>query len=104
LDAATVVIRESPAQGTFGNASASPIIGPGINNWSVALFKNFPVKEKVTFQLRIETYNTFNHTQFSALNTTPRFDLNGNQVNSSFGQVGAAANPRYMQFAARFSF
>lgn len=93
-----------PAQGTFGNAPASPFIGPGVNNWNIALFKNVPIKEKVTFQLRVETYNTFNHTQFTAINTTPRFDITGNQVNSSFGKVGAAADPRYMQLAVRFSF
>jgi hypothetical protein len=93
-----------PAQGTFGNAPFAPITGPGIANRSVALFKNVPVKEKVIFQLRVETYNTFNHTQFSGINTTPRFDINGNQVNSSFGQVGSAANPRYIQFAARIKY
>jgi outer membrane receptor protein involved in Fe transport len=93
-----------PAQGTFGNASASPFVGPGVNNWNIALFKNVPIKEKITFQLRVETYNTFNHTQFTSINTTPRFDINGNQVNSSFGKVGGAADPRYMQFAVRLSF
>ena len=29
---------------------------------------------------------------------------NGNQVNSSFGRVGSAANPQYIQFAARIKF
>jgi len=93
-----------PAQGTFGNSPFAPIVGPGISNWNMALFKNVPIKERYVFQLRVETYNTFNHTQFSAINTTPRFDAAGNQVNPSFGQVSATANPRYMQFAARFSF
>jgi outer membrane receptor protein involved in Fe transport len=87
-----------------GNAPAAPVIGPGTNNWSIALFKNVRIKEKMTFQLRVETYNTFNHTQFTGLNTTPRFDVNGKQVNSSFGQAITAANPRYMQFAVRMTF
>ena len=93
-----------PAQGSWGNAPYAPLAGPGINNWDIALFKNIPIKDRVTFQIRAETYNTFNHTQYSGLNTTARFDASGNQVNTLFGQVSSAANPRYMQFALRVSF
>jgi hypothetical protein len=93
-----------PAQGSWGNAPYAPLVGPGTNNWDIALFKNIPIREKLTFQFRVESYNTFNHTQFSDINNTARFDINGNQVNNLFGQVSAAANPRYLQFAARFKF
>jgi hypothetical protein len=55
-------------------------------------------------QLRVETYNTFNHTQFSSLDTTARFDAAGNQVNTRLGEFIAARNPRQMQFALRFYF
>ena len=57
------------------------------------------------FQLRVETYNTFNHTQFchhQAL--AAKFDKNGLQTTTNFGQPTAAANPRIMQLAARLSF
>jgi len=70
----------------------------------LSLFKNVPVKEKVTFQLRVEAYNTFNHTQFSGVNTAARIDINGNQTNGLFGQLTSAASARVMQFASRVSF
>jgi hypothetical protein len=97
-------VFERPAVGTFGNAAKTLIRGPGINNWDLAIFKNFPVRERLNFQFRWEMYNAFNHTQFSSLDTTARFDTAGNQINSNFGQFTAARNPRQMQFALRASF
>ena len=93
-----------PAVGTFGNAAKTLIRGPGINNWDLGLFKVFPIKEFATLQFRWEVYNAPNHTQFSTLNTTARFDANGNQVDASFGQFTATRNPRIMQFGLRLSF
>jgi hypothetical protein len=49
-------------------------------------------------------YNAFNHTQFSGLDTTARFDAQGRQVNANFGSFSAAAAPRYIQFALRARF
>jgi len=61
----------SPTDG----AATTLIRGPGVNNWDVYLFKNFPLHgDRMRFQFRLEMYNAFNHTQFSALNTTARFD------------------------------
>jgi hypothetical protein len=94
-----------PAKGTIGDAATTLIRGPGVNNWDVSLFKNFPVRgDKMRLQFRWEMYNAFNHTQFSALDTTARFDASGNQVNATFGAFTAARPPRVMQFALRFYF
>ena len=94
-----------PARGTIGNAARTLIRGPGINNWDIAVFKNFPVHGEATrVQFRWEVYNAFNHTQFSGLDTTARFDLQSNQTNARFGEFTSARSPRVMQFALRFYF
>ena len=43
---------------------------PHINNWDIAVFKNFPLYERVRLQFRSEFCNAFNHTQFNAWDTT----------------------------------
>ena len=58
----------------YGNAARSVIRLPGINNFDLTAFKNFHVKERVNTQFRAEFYNAFNHTQFTSVNTTARFD------------------------------
>jgi hypothetical protein len=93
-----------PAKGTIGNAAKTLIRGPGVNNFDTAVFKNFPVTERMRMQFRWEMYNAFNHTQFSGLNATAKFDTAGNQINSSFGMFTSARDPRIMQFALRFYF
>lgn len=83
----------------FGNARKDSVVGPGINNFNLALFKSFPVTENpagATFQLRLESFNTFNHTQFSTLDTS--------FTDAGFGQVTAAQDPRVLQLAAKFLF
>jgi hypothetical protein len=41
------------------------IIGPGINNTDVSLQKNVAITGERQFQFRIDTFNVFNHAQFS---------------------------------------
>ncbi|MFB3825342.1 MAG: carboxypeptidase regulatory-like domain-containing protein [Bryobacteraceae bacterium] len=94
-----------PAVGTFGNAARTIIRGPGTNNWDIALFKNVPLKESLRLQFRCETYNTFNHTQFSGVDTTARFDpATGEQVNARFGELTGARPARIMQMSLRLLF
>jgi hypothetical protein len=94
-----------PARGDFGNAPKDVIRLPGTNNWDISLFKNIPLRSEGRYlQLRWEFYNAFNHTQFSGVNTTARFDAAGNQVNTQFGQVTAAREPRLMQLSLRLTF
>jgi hypothetical protein len=93
-----------PARGTIGNAAKFNLRGPGMNNTDLALFKTFSLREPLRLQFRWETYNTWNHTQFTAVDTTARFDPQGNQVNNRLGEMTAARAARIMQFALRFYF
>ena len=55
-------------------------------------------------QLRWELYNAFNHTQFSSVDSTARFDVQGRQVNTRVGEVTGTRLERRMQAALRFTF
>jgi hypothetical protein len=95
-----------PGKGDPGNAAKNSVRNPGVNNEDIALSKRFPVKnEKRSFTLRWEAYNAFNHTQYSGINTAPRYDLTtGAQTNALFGQVTSTRAPRIMQGSLRFTF
>ncbi|MBI3208873.1 MAG: TonB-dependent receptor [Candidatus Solibacter usitatus] len=97
-------VFQSPARGTIGNAATTLIRLPGINNFDVSLFKDFPIRERIKGQFRAEMYNVFNHTQFSGVDTGARFDPQGTQVNARFGEMTAAREPRRIQLAMRFYF
>ena len=55
-------------------------------------------------QFRWETYNTFNHTQYTGVDTTARFDAAGNQINTNLGRFTSAALGRRMVLALKFYF
>lgn len=95
------------AELVIGNAAKDLIRGPGTNNWDISLFKNFVFGREGAFrmQYRLETYNTFNHTQFNGVDTTGRFDLNtGAQVNALFGSYTGAANSRRIVMGLKLNF
>jgi hypothetical protein len=90
----------------IGNAAKTQVTNPGLNNWDVSLFKNFKLgsNEARRMQFRWETYNTFNHTQYSSMNTTGRYDANNNQIDSQFGRYTGAALSRRMVLGLKFYF
>jgi hypothetical protein len=55
-----------PALGTQGTANRNPFYGPGLNYWDMALEKDVHFTEAMYLQLRLETFNTFNHANFAA--------------------------------------
>jgi len=80
-----------------------------INSWDLSLSKRFQVKERAKFEIRLDAFNAFNHTQFDTVNTTltagSPFDANGNLVNKTgFGAVTSVRPPRNLQLGARFEF
>jgi hypothetical protein len=84
-----------PNQG-FGSARKDAVVGPGVFNWNISLFKDFHITESIGVQLRAESYNTFNHTQFNAINT--------GFTNGNFGQATSTVDPRTFQFGGKFYF
>lgn len=90
----------------IGNASKFPIVGPGTEDFDISLFKNFRLgdNESRRLQVRFETFNTFNHTQFTAIDTNARFDTRGAQVNQQFGQYIAAAPARRLVLGIKVYF
>jgi len=87
------------ALGTPGTASRRSFHGPGMLNFDLALLRNFRFTESKSLQFRLETFNTFNHTQFFG-----PVAVNGDFNSSLFGQVVNAAPPRLMQVALKFTF
>jgi hypothetical protein len=96
------------AAGDFGKGNAAKDLFrlPGTNNWDISLFKNFNLARegKVRLQYRLELYNAFNHTQFTGVDTTARFDANNNQVNALFGSYTTAANARRIVMGLKLNF
>jgi hypothetical protein len=76
--------NRNPQQQLASNVRTFPLAlagvrADGVNNWDLALYKSFPVTERVSFQLRAEAQDALNHPQFSPPNTSPTSTL--------FGQV-----------------
>ena len=88
----------------IGDAANTQFRGPGVNNWQTSLFKNFTVKEHYRCQFRFEAYNTFNHTQFSGVDTGIQFNAAGVNTSASTGNISSARDPRYLQLALRLMF
>jgi hypothetical protein len=98
--------RESALVNGIGNASKAPIYGPGLNNWDISLFKNFKLgtNEARRLQFRFETYNTFNHTQFTNIDTGAKFDQANNQTNTNYGYFTTAALARRLVLGLKLYF
>jgi hypothetical protein len=88
----------TPTLGTFGNAGRDSFHGPGLNFTNLGLYKDVYIKEQMRVELRLESYNTFNHVNFNA----PVQNINSSQ----FGEVTSDSNigPRTVQLAGKFYF
>lgn len=87
------------ALGTPGSAGRRSFFGPGGLNFDMALLKNTRLSESKVIQFRLETFNTFNHTQFFGPAA-----VDGGVDTPLFGHVVSAAPPRLMQVALKFTF
>ncbi|MDX1983425.1 MAG: carboxypeptidase regulatory-like domain-containing protein [Bryobacteraceae bacterium] len=55
-----------PVSGGFGNSGRGILIGPGRQTASAALFKSFPIKERMYLRVQASFTNLFNHANFDA--------------------------------------
>src|SRR5712692_8688386 len=91
-------VFSAPALGTFSPLGRNVLSAPGINNWDIALSKIFKLHhERPTLEVRAESYNSFNHTEFNGVGAsffTP----------ASFGKVTSAKNERSFMVGMRLQF
>jgi hypothetical protein len=95
-----------PAVGSWGNVTFDSLRGPGRDNWNLSLFKSFVLSETrgSKLELRFESFNTWNHTQFNAIgNNFTGFNVNGTPK-GQFGQVTSAFDPRIFQLGGKIYF
>jgi hypothetical protein len=92
---------------TWGNAPRffSDLRGPHYQNWDTSLMKNWPIKESMRIQFRLETYNTFNHPNFYSPSGTGYSGCDPNadsSCQSNFGQITNTFPSRNVQLAGKF--
>jgi hypothetical protein len=76
---------------------------PGWWNLDFGLYKDTRVTERISFQLRAETFNIFNHANLYVNGVTADVGVN-NAVNACYGCTGSTYDRRHMQLAAKIIF
>jgi len=80
----------------WGNAPRNCVKGPGRTNFNLSLYKDFKFTERLGLEFRADSFNTFNHTQYTGVDT--------GLTSGSFGAINAAADPRTFQLGAKLHF
>jgi len=107
-----------PGVARYGNSARNFLRGPGLNNWDLGLGKTFSFNERVHMQFRVETFNTFNHPQYStpdsncSINLGPGqgsvcapFDPSNPTVKSTYGKVSSTrVDAREIQLGLKLVF
>jgi hypothetical protein len=86
----------APAVGTGGNEKSNAFRNPPYIQTDSTIFKNTRLTEKLTFQMRFEFFNLFNHPNFQNIQR----DLS----QGNFGKVTAQTLPRWWQIGGRITF
>ncbi|HEX8882091.1 MAG TPA: TonB-dependent receptor, partial [Candidatus Acidoferrum sp.] len=74
--------------GALANAGRNTVSTPGFNIWNMSLFKTMKFTERASLQFRFQTYDTFNHQNYSlglpTNNGTIDQNQNTNPLNTSY--------------------
>ncbi len=85
---------------TIGTTGRNSNFGPGFFNTDLALLKNFPIKESIYAQFRVDAFNAFNHINAGL----PGGNIESvGTITAGTGGVGVS-NPRQLAFTARVNF
>ncbi|MCS6952723.1 MAG: carboxypeptidase-like regulatory domain-containing protein [Bryobacterales bacterium] len=87
----------TPTPGTFSRTQTRNLLNhPGFQNWNVAVFKDFGVREGHTVQFRAEFFNFPNHPNWGGATADPR--------SATFGKVTSKGAERNVQLVLRYNF
>ncbi|HEV7968037.1 MAG TPA: carboxypeptidase regulatory-like domain-containing protein [Candidatus Acidoferrales bacterium] len=89
-----------PAPITYGNAGRDIVTGPGLDDFDATFQNEFPVREDIKLQFRLDIFDFLNHPNFNAPVGAGRMF----SASSSFGSITSAQDPRDMQFSMRLVF
>jgi len=82
---------------SYGNAGINPLYADGMQQLDSSLSKTFNITERINLQFRMDAFNTFNHPNFAAPDSTVG--------DSTVGQVfSTSVDPRRLQFGLRLHF
>ena len=98
--------------GQNGSVPLNHFRGPGLNQWNLAIRRDFPVYENLHLQFRAESFNLFNHPAFGYIDNTlsdvnfgqPLNTLAGALTTGNTGGVFQSGGPRNLQFALKIVF
>ena len=88
-----------PPAGTYGNVRRDALVGPGLLNLDMSLFKDTRVSEKMNVEFRAEFFNVLNHPNFGEPSTS-MFTPTGSIVGSA-GVIATAFTQREIQFGLK---
>lgn len=86
------------ASGTEGNQRMNAFRNPGFAETNFSLKKNTVIAERLSFELRLDTFNLFNRVNLNGVNA------NYGDTSASFGTTSSNLQPRNMLVSARFVF
>ncbi len=93
---------------SIGTLGRYVLRAPGDINLNLALSRQFQIREKLRFTLRVDSYNSMNHTNFNGPSVALSVAANsaGQAVfnSPSFGLITSARTARITQLIARFDF
>ncbi len=105
-----------PLAGQFGTSGRNILRGPGINNFDMGMGKTISLYDRVNLQLRLESFNTFNHTQYgidpasssalgdAGIDTNINDQASLGSSSNNFGKATSARPGRILQLGAKISF
>ncbi|MFC6645330.1 TonB-dependent receptor domain-containing protein [Granulicella cerasi] len=97
----TAAYAEVPSgQVRVGNAKPTSMIGPGFQQWDLSMSRNMKFTRRFGGQFRVESFNTFNHTNPQGLVTATGTATAG----AAFGYVSSVREPRRIQLAMKLNF
>ncbi|MGA9133536.1 MAG: hypothetical protein WB384_16175, partial [Candidatus Sulfotelmatobacter sp.] len=77
----------------FGDSGRNILDAPGLEDYDLAILKDFALSERFKLEFRSEFYNAFNH---------PYFGVPGAVIGSpTFGVITSAGAPRDIQFGLK---